>query len=82
MATELKLSGTALHLGITDLRIEGEARVDGVAFRSRGRAHSIACDGVGYGLNLRSETQLADLAGCSFRYDARDSHRRTSRRCM
>jgi NADPH-dependent 2,4-dienoyl-CoA reductase/sulfur reductase-like enzyme len=33
-ATELKLSGTALHFGITDLRIEGEARVDRVAFRS------------------------------------------------
>ena len=32
----------------------------------------MACDGIGYGLNLRSETQLADLAGCAFRFDARD----------
>jgi len=72
MAAELKLSGTALHFGVAGLRIEGEARVERIAFRSGGRAHSVACDGVGYGLNLRSETQLADLAGCAFRFDPRD----------
>jgi NADPH-dependent 2,4-dienoyl-CoA reductase/sulfur reductase-like enzyme len=85
MAAELKLSGTALHFGVTDMRMEGEARVERIAFRSGGRAHSIACDGVGYGLNLRSETQLADLAGCSFRFDPRDrAHlpvRETTGRC-
>jgi NADPH-dependent 2,4-dienoyl-CoA reductase/sulfur reductase-like enzyme len=37
-----------------------------------GRAYCIDCDGVGYGLGLRSETQLADLAGCTFRFDQRD----------
>jgi NADPH-dependent 2,4-dienoyl-CoA reductase/sulfur reductase-like enzyme len=72
MATELKLSGAALHFGVTGVRMEGEARVERIAFRSSGRAHGIACDGVGYGLNLRSETQLADLAGCAFRFDPRD----------
>jgi NADPH-dependent 2,4-dienoyl-CoA reductase/sulfur reductase-like enzyme len=72
MAAELKLSGTALHFGVTDLRVEGEARVEDVAFRAAGRVHNIACDGAGYGLNLRSETQLADLAGCAFRFDPRD----------
>jgi len=72
MAVELKLSGTALHFGVTAVRMEGEARVERIAFRSGGRAHGIACDGIGYGLNLRSETQLADLAGCAFRFDPRD----------
>ncbi|WP_407156221.1 FAD-dependent oxidoreductase [Bradyrhizobium sp. STM 3557] len=72
MATELRLAGTPLHFGVTDVHMEGEARVERVAFGLGGRAHSIACDGVGYGLNLRSETQLADLAGCTFRFDPRD----------
>jgi NADPH-dependent 2,4-dienoyl-CoA reductase/sulfur reductase-like enzyme len=72
MAAELKLSGTALHFGVTRLRIEGETRVARVRFRAGGRERNVACDGIGYGLNLRSETQLADLAGCAFQYDPRD----------
>ena len=31
---------------------------------------TIDCDAVGFGYGLRSETQLADLAGCRFRFDA------------
>jgi NADPH-dependent 2,4-dienoyl-CoA reductase/sulfur reductase-like enzyme len=72
MAAELKLSGTALHFGVTGMRIEGDVRVECVSFRAGGRDRSVSCDGVGYGLNLRSETQLADLAGCAFRFDPRD----------
>jgi NADPH-dependent 2,4-dienoyl-CoA reductase/sulfur reductase-like enzyme len=72
MAAELKLSGTALHFGVTGLRFEGERRVVRVTFRAGGRDLDVTCDGVGYGLNLRSETQLADLAGCTFDFDPRD----------
>jgi NADPH-dependent 2,4-dienoyl-CoA reductase/sulfur reductase-like enzyme len=72
MAAELKLSGTALHFGVNGVRFEGEARVSRAKFRAGGRDHDMACDGVGYGLNLRSETQLADLAGCAFRFHSRD----------
>ncbi|QTL03265.1 NAD(P)/FAD-dependent oxidoreductase [Aquabacter sp. L1I39] len=36
----------------------------------RGRAQRTACDAVGLGWHLRAETQLADLAGCPFTYDA------------
>ena len=72
MAAELKLSGTALHFGVTGLRFEGERRVVRVTFRAGGRERDVICDGVGYGLNLRSETQLADLAGCAFHFDSRD----------
>jgi NADPH-dependent 2,4-dienoyl-CoA reductase/sulfur reductase-like enzyme len=72
MAAELRLRGTAIHFGVEGVRIEGTTRVEGIVFRSGGREQRLACDGIGYGLNLRSETQLADLAGCAFRYDARD----------
>ncbi|CAL75434.1 oxidoreductase (Pyridine nucleotide-disulphide subunit) [Bradyrhizobium sp. ORS 278] len=72
MTAELALRGTRVHLGVSDLRIEGERRVERILYRAGGREHAIACDGVGYGLNLRSETQAADLAGCAFRFDPRD----------
>jgi len=71
-AAELRLRGVAIRTGIEGLRIEGEGRVSGVAWREDGRERRLACDGVGYGLALRSETQLADLAGCAFRFNERD----------
>lgn len=69
---ELRLRGVAIRTGIAGLRFEGEGRVSGVAWREGGRERRLACDGVGYGLALRSETQLADLAGCAFRFNERD----------
>jgi len=72
MAAELKLRGTALHHGVENVRIEGGTRVERIAWRQRDRDMSLACDGIGYGLGLRSETQLADLAGSAFRFDRRD----------
>ena len=32
-------------------------------------AETLECDAVGFGYGLRPETQLADIAGCRFRYD-------------
>lgn len=69
---ELRLSGTAIRTGIEGLRFEGQGRVSGVSWREGDRERRLDCDGVGYGLALRSETQLADLAGCGFRFDERD----------
>lgn len=69
---ELRLRGVAIRTGIEGLCFEGEGRVSGVAWREGSRELRLDCDGVGYGLALRSETQLADLAGCSFRFDGRD----------
>lgn len=69
---ELRLRGVAIHDGVEDVRIEGNDEVAGIAWRQAGRERRIACDGVGYGLALRSETQAADLAGCAFRFDQRD----------
>jgi NADPH-dependent 2,4-dienoyl-CoA reductase/sulfur reductase-like enzyme len=69
---ELQLRGVAIHSGVEQVRIEGEGAVSGITWTRRGRAQRLACDGVGYGLALRSETQAADLAGCAFRFDKRD----------
>ncbi|MCV9936154.1 FAD-dependent oxidoreductase [Boseaceae bacterium BT-24-1] len=72
MTAELKLAGIALHYGVGDVRIKGSDKVDAVAWRKDGLEHRLACDGIGYGLALRSETQLADLAGCRFAFNQRD----------
>jgi NADPH-dependent 2,4-dienoyl-CoA reductase/sulfur reductase-like enzyme len=71
-AAELIARGVAVRFGVQPLRIDGTARVEGIVWRERGKEHRLACDSVGYGFSLRSETQLADLAGCHFVFDARD----------
>lgn len=72
MTAELKLAGVMLRYGVHAVRIEGKERVEALAWREDAGEMRLACDGIGYGLALRSETQLADLAGCRFRFDARD----------
>lgn len=72
MTAALKRAGVALHYSVGDVRLEGKDRVEAVAWRSGGCERRLTCDGVGYGLALRPETQLADLAGCAFRFDLRD----------
>jgi NAD(P)H-nitrite reductase large subunit len=57
--------------GIVPVAIEGDGRVSRVRLRDRnGAERVIDCDAVGLGFGLRSETQLADLAGCAFAFDA------------
>ncbi|MFM0312269.1 FAD-dependent oxidoreductase [Paraburkholderia sp. RL17-383-BIF-A] len=59
-----------------DVRLLGIRGVDGVeslewrAARNGSATETIACDAVGVSFGLRPETQLADLAGCRFRFDA------------
>lgn len=67
----LKAAGVKLYAGITPLRLEGEAGtgVRAVHFKNRGDTVTIECNAVGLGYHLRSENQLADLAGCSFAFD-------------
>jgi len=71
-AAELMARGIPVRFGVEPDRIEGETRVEGMIWRERGKEHRLACDAVGYGFALRSETQLADLAGCRFVFDGRD----------
>lgn len=47
----------------------GAERVSGVAWRDAKGEHELACDAIGFGYALRSETQLADILGCHFEFD-------------
>jgi len=63
--------GVPMLSGVTPVAIEGNGRVAAVLVRdARGRSRRFACDAVGLGYGLRSETQLADLARCDFAFDA------------
>lgn len=61
--------GAVIRSGVSGFAVEGDDRVAGLSFESGGRRHRVACDAVGASFGLRSETQLADLAGCRFAFD-------------
>lgn len=68
----LAARGVAVHNGVTPLRINGEGEVKSLTWRgSRGKERHTDCDAIAMGYHLRSETQLADLAGCPFVFDER-----------
>lgn len=65
------LAGVPIRSGVTAIRVEGASRVEALVWRDAGgREHRVACDAVGASFGLRSETQLADLAGLDFGFDA------------
>ena len=65
------MSGVIVRSGVHAIRVEGEDRVCGLRWRdAAGREQRVGCDAVGASFGLRSETQLADLAGCAFAFDA------------
>ena len=69
-AAWLRLRGITVLNGVTPLGFDGTTRVEAVRVRTnRGTLKTFACDAVGYGFGLKPETQLADLAGASFRFD-------------
>ncbi|MEQ5842068.1 NAD(P)/FAD-dependent oxidoreductase [Paraburkholderia acidicola] len=69
----LKAHGVRIERGVTLDGIDGERFVTGIAWRRDERpaaaVQTLACDAVAIGFGLRPETQLADLAGCRFRFD-------------
>ncbi|KWB26702.1 FAD/NAD(P)-binding oxidoreductase [Burkholderia cepacia] len=68
----LRAHGVAIETGVTLERVLGDPHVTGIAWRAAGDGappRLLDCDAVGLGFGLRSETQLADLAGCRFGYD-------------
>ncbi|WP_027782347.1 MULTISPECIES: NAD(P)/FAD-dependent oxidoreductase [Burkholderia] len=71
----LRAHGVAIETGVTLERVLGDQHVTGLAWRAAGddaRAAAprlLDCDALGLGFGLRSETQLADLAGCRFGFD-------------
>jgi len=68
---ELRRRRVRIARGIVPVAITGSDGVTGVRVRDAdGSERQIACDAVGLGHGLRSETQLADLARCDFAFDA------------
>jgi NADPH-dependent 2,4-dienoyl-CoA reductase/sulfur reductase-like enzyme len=73
LARVLRRAGVPVYRGVTPLAIDGtpEHGVTGVRVAlADGREQHVACDAVALGYHLRAETQLADLAGCAFTFDA------------
>lgn len=67
----LRAAGVQIENGVVPIAIDGAREVQGVRYRvADGTEQRVACDAVGMGFHLRSETQLADLAGCTFVFDA------------
>ncbi|CAO3409305.1 FAD-dependent oxidoreductase [Azospirillum largimobile] len=64
--------GRLYHAGAVLEEIEAsDTGVTALRWRdAAGRVRRTACDAVGLGWHLKAETQLADLAGCRFAYDA------------
>ncbi|MGY2377752.1 FAD-dependent oxidoreductase [Pseudomonas sp. SDO524_S393] len=62
----LTAHGIPVHQGATLTQIDGEQRVRGIRFGE----HHLECDAVAFAHALRSETQLADLLGCEFAWNA------------
>lgn len=68
----LRAHGVPLRGGVRPVKVLGEARVTGLEWRDAQGDHTLACDAIGFGYGLRPETQLADILGCRFRFDALD----------
>jgi NADPH-dependent 2,4-dienoyl-CoA reductase/sulfur reductase-like enzyme len=65
----LRVHGIALHEGVRPVRVLGTQRVAGVVWNDGHHERELACDAIGFGYALRSETQLADILGCGFTFD-------------
>lgn len=75
LMAELRRAGVPIRSGVALDRVEGQARVAGLRYRDgHGRAQRIEADAVALGFGLRPETQLAELAGAEFVFDARHRH--------
>jgi NADPH-dependent 2,4-dienoyl-CoA reductase/sulfur reductase-like enzyme len=72
LVADLRRRRIPIATGVTLAEITGsaDAGVSGIVFRDRaGTVRRIAADAVALGWHLRPESQLADLAGCAFRFD-------------
>ena len=66
----LAARGIAVHQGASLARLDGERRVQSLQWRNASGEHTLDCDAVAFAHGLRSETQLADLLGCAFTWNA------------
>ncbi|NUT82376.1 MULTISPECIES: NAD(P)/FAD-dependent oxidoreductase [Pseudomonas] len=66
----LTAHGIAVHQGASLSRLDGARRVQSLKWRNARGEHTLDCDAVAFAHGLRSETQLADLLGCDFTWNA------------
>jgi NADPH-dependent 2,4-dienoyl-CoA reductase/sulfur reductase-like enzyme len=67
----LRSARVPIHHGVRLAGFEGATGVEAVRFKDRhGNEVVLPCDAVAYGFGLKPETQLAELAGATLRYDA------------
>ena len=67
---KLRRDGVAVRHGVRLLEFAGGDTVESVRYRdAAGVEQRVPCDAVAFGFGLRSETQLADLAGVELTYD-------------
>jgi NADPH-dependent 2,4-dienoyl-CoA reductase/sulfur reductase-like enzyme len=67
----IRSHGVPSIYGARGIRVEGREAVEGISWRTAsGQWVRMECDAVGASFGLRSETQLADVAGCEFTFDA------------
>ena len=65
-----RTAGIPVRRGIVPVAAEGAGALEAVRYRDRrGREHRVACTGLGIGYGVKSEVQLAELAGCEMAFD-------------
>jgi NADPH-dependent 2,4-dienoyl-CoA reductase/sulfur reductase-like enzyme len=64
----LRCHGVKVVEGVEKIAVSGEQKVKAISWHQNGREQTLECDAVASGFGLRSETQLADLAGCAFEF--------------
>jgi NADPH-dependent 2,4-dienoyl-CoA reductase/sulfur reductase-like enzyme len=65
------LRGFPVRAGVRSVSAEGTERISGVSWiEASGASRRVDCDAIAASFGLRSETQLADLAGCRFAFDS------------
>jgi NADPH-dependent 2,4-dienoyl-CoA reductase/sulfur reductase-like enzyme len=71
LRSALLRAGVPVHDGVRPEEIPGDAEgVTGLRWRDkRGRNHETTANAIGLGWHLRSEIQLAELAGCEMTFD-------------
>jgi NADPH-dependent 2,4-dienoyl-CoA reductase/sulfur reductase-like enzyme len=65
----LKARGIPVVSQVRPLEVTGVERVAGIAYDTPRGSESLVCDALAMGWGLRSESQLADLAGCRMAFD-------------
>lgn len=67
----IRKHGVPLVYGARAIQVHGTEATEALSWVTEaGKTERVECDAVGASFGLRSETQLADLAGCEFVYDS------------